>query len=123
MVAVRYFVTGVERSVSFYELLGFEVDERWGPAFVIMKKDGVELWLSGPGTSAMKPMADGRVAEPGGWNRIVVQACDLPELYESLKIKGVVFRNEPLSGPGGTQVILDDPDGNPVELFEPAGGD
>ncbi len=122
MVAVRYFVSDVDQSVAFYERFGFEVDERWGPAFVIMKKDGVELWLSGPATSAMKPMADGRVAEPGGWNRIVVVVCGLPDLYADLKSNGYVFRNEPLTGPGGTQVILDDPDGNPVELFEPAGG-
>ena len=88
-----------------------------GPAFAIVERDGLSLWLSGPQTSAAQPMADGRGPEPGGWNRLVIEVSDVAGEVERLRAAGVAFRNEPLSGPGGTQVVLDDPSGNPVELF------
>ena len=119
MPAVRYFVTDVQRSIKFYESLGFNVLTQYGPPFAIVQRNGLELWLSGKGTSAAKEMPDGRVPEPGGWNRIVIETDALTTLYDALKVIGTVFRNEPITGPGGTQVLIDDPDGNPVELFEP----
>ncbi len=119
MPTVRYFVGDVDASLAFYEILGFGLVERWGPPFAIVEKDGLQLWLSGPGTSAAKPMPDGRVPGPGGWNRIVIATDSFETTYEHLKQAGAVFRNEPLKGPGGTQVLLDDPDGNPIELFQP----
>lgn len=118
MPATRYFVADVDRSVAFYAKLGFVEKERWGPAFVIVTKDGHDLWLSGPGTSAAKPMPDGQVPAPGGWNRVVVEVEGLSELVVALRAEGVAFRNELLSGPGGTQILAEDPDGNPIELFE-----
>ncbi len=121
MPTVRYFVTDVDVSLAFYESLGFKLADRWGPPFAIVEKDGLSLWLSGPGTSAAKPMPDGRVPEPGGWNRIVVEQADLAATCDALRAAGATFRNEPLSGPGGTQVLIEDPDGNPVELFQPRG--
>jgi catechol 2,3-dioxygenase-like lactoylglutathione lyase family enzyme len=119
MVAVRYFVGDVDRSLAFYEALGFSLVERWGPPMAILEKDGVQLWLSGPGTSAAKPTPDGRKPEPGGWNRLVVELDELDHAYELLKSTGTVFRNEPIKGPGGIQVLAEDPDGNPIELFQP----
>lgn len=119
MPAIRYFVTDVDVALAFYIQLGFTLADRWGPPFAIAEKDGLQLWLSGPGTSAANPMPDGRIPAAGGWNRIVVQVEDLTALAESLRAAGVVFRNTPLCGPGGTQLLIDDPDGNPVELFEP----
>jgi len=90
-----------------------------GPAFAIVERDGRSLWLSGSQSSAAQPMPDGRVPEPGGWNRLVIEVSDVAGEAERLRSAGVVFRNEPLTGPGGTQVVLDDPSGNPVELFSP----
>lgn len=117
MPAVRYFVADVDRSLTFYEGLGFSLAERWGPQFAMVEKDGLTLWLSGPGTSAAKPMPDGRVPHPGGWNRIVIECGDIEGLVADLKGRGTIFRNDPISGPGGTQVLIEDPDGNPIELF------
>jgi len=88
-----------------------------GAAFAIVERNGLALWLSGPHTSAAQPMPDGRIPEPGGWNRLVIEVPDVSAEVERLRSAGVVFRNEPLTGPGGTQVVLDDPSGNPVELF------
>ena len=90
-----------------------------GPAFAIVERDGLSLWLSGSQSSAAQPMPDGRVPEPGGWNRLVIEVADVPAEVERLASAGIGFRNEPISGPGGTQVVLDDPSGNPVELFSP----
>jgi len=118
MVAVRYFVHDPERSIAFYECLGFEVEERWGPAFAILARESLRLWISGPGTSAAQPMLDGRKPEPGGWNRIVLTVENLEDLVSSLRRGDAVFRNEIIRGPGGSQILLDDPDGNPIELFE-----
>jgi len=117
--AFRIIVRDKDESVRWYtELLGFEIKEQWGPAFAILSKGNDELWVSGPQTSAAKPMPDGRQPEPGGWNRLVVQVDDLDSTIESLKEHGATFRNEPISGPGGRQVLVDDPSGNPVEVFE-----
>ena len=121
MPAVRYIVRDVDTSRDFYLRLGFELVEQWGPAIAILALDGVQLWLSGPVSSAARAMPDGRVPSFGGWNRIVVSVVGLEALYASLLAEGMVFRNAPLSGPGGVQVLLDDPDGNPVELFEAQG--
>ena len=120
MPALRYLVDDVDASVAFYvELLGFRPVTRMGPAFAIVERDGQSLWLSGPQTSAAQPMPDGRVPEPGGWNRLVVEVADVASEVARLREAGVAFRNEPLTGPGGTQVVLDDPSGNPLELFSP----
>ena len=119
MAAVRFFVHDVDQALTFYvDLLGFELSDRWGPAFAIVKYDGLSVWLSGPGTSAMKPMSDGSQPGPGGWNRLVVQVGDLEAKVAGLLSNGIAFRNEILSGPGGSQVLVEDGQGNVVELFE-----
>ena len=118
MAVVRYLVDDTDEAVRFYtDLLGFTLQTRLGPAFAIVERDGLELWLSGPQTSAARPMPDGRVPAPGGWNRLVLETDDVQETAARLRAAGVPFRNEPLSGPGGTQVLVEDPAGNPVELF------
>jgi catechol 2,3-dioxygenase-like lactoylglutathione lyase family enzyme len=117
--AFRILVRDTQEAVDWYvDHLGFAVVESWGPAFSILEKDGDELWVSGPQTSAAKPMPDGRQPEPGGWNRPVIQVENLGATMEKLRSSGAVFRNEPLAGPGGTQVLVDDPSGNPVEIFQ-----
>ncbi len=118
--AFRTLVHDVEASLPFYvDLLGFTVVEKWGPAFAILERDADTIWLSGPQTSAAQPMPDGRQPEPGGWNRIVVSFEELEPVIVQLKNAGVVFRNDPITGPGGTQVLVEDPSGNPIELFSP----
>ncbi len=120
--AIRYLVADVDEAVDFYvERLGFTLSARMGPPFAIVERDGLELWLSGPQTSAAKPMPDGSMPEPGGWNRLVLEVDEVVELVDRLRAAGVRFRNEPLSGPGGTQVLIEDPSGNPIELFTPRG--
>jgi glyoxylase I family protein len=117
---VRYFVTDVDRAVAFYTaILGFKLEKRAGPVG-IMSKDGFTLWLSGPQSSGARPMPDGRRPEPGGWNRLVLEVQDLPARVGDLEGKGVRFRNTLVSGPGGKQILGEDPDGNPIEFFEPA---
>jgi predicted enzyme related to lactoylglutathione lyase len=91
-----------------------------GPAFAIVAKDDLQIWLSGPQTSAARPMPDGRQPEPGGWNRFVIEVTDLETLVTSMQQAGVTFRNEIISGPGGKQILAEDPSGNPIELFQPA---
>ena len=121
MATVRYIVRNVDEAVRFYtDRLGFTLLQQYGPAMAIATRDGLSLWLAGPGASASKPMPDGRKPEPGGWNRIVLEVKDLDTLISGLRTKGVVFRNDVVSGPGGRQILCDDPSGNPVELFEPA---
>jgi catechol 2,3-dioxygenase-like lactoylglutathione lyase family enzyme len=121
MATVRYFVRDVEPSVQFYtEHLGFEVLERMGPPIALLRKGDLTLWLAGPTSSAARAMPDGRVPEPGGWNRFVVQVDDLEARVRALRAKGVPFRNDIVRGPGGAQILLEDPSGNVVELFEPA---
>lgn len=121
MASVRYMVNDVEPAIRFYvDLLGFAVKEQWGPAFAIVAKDDLKLWLSGPQTSAAKPMPDGRQPAPGGWNRLVIEVDDLEAVVARMRQAGVQFRNDILSGPGGKQILADDPSGNPIEIFESA---
>ena len=118
---VRYQVKDVSRSVNFYtQQLGFKLDLQNLPAFGQVSVNNLKLILSGPGASGSRRMPDGRQQEPGGWNRIILQVEDLPARIEALKNVGVRFRNEMEVGPGGKQIQLEDPDGNPIELFEPA---
>jgi glyoxylase I family protein len=118
---VRYQVRDVARSIAFYTgLLGFNLDRENLPAFGQVSIGDLKLILSGPGASGSRPMPDGREQEPGGWNRVVLEVNDLPLRITELKNQGVRFRNEMESGPGGRQVQVDDPDGNPIEMFEPA---
>jgi catechol 2,3-dioxygenase-like lactoylglutathione lyase family enzyme len=120
MATVRYLVHDVDRAIAFYRRLGFALRQQFGPAMAIMAHDDLTLWLAGARASAAKPMPDGRVPEPGGWNRFVVQVTDLASVVATLRAQGVTFRNEILDGPGGRQILCEDPSGNVVELFEPA---
>jgi catechol 2,3-dioxygenase-like lactoylglutathione lyase family enzyme len=121
-VSVRYIVDDVDAAVGFYGgLLGFETALRPAPGFAIVERDGLRLLLSaptGPGGAA-QPMPDGRVPEPGGWNRIQLQVEDLDATVEALRRAGARFRNDVVSGAGGRQILLEDPAGNPIELLEP----
>jgi glyoxylase I family protein len=118
---VRYQVTDVRRSVDFYiNTLGFQLDHQNLPAFGQVSIGNLKLILSGPGASGSRPMPDGGQQEPGGWNRVILHVKDLPSRVDQLKKRGVHFRNEMEVGPGGRQIQVDDPDGNPIELFEPA---
>jgi glyoxylase I family protein len=118
---VRYQVKDVSRSAEFYtRQLGFAVDHQHLPAFAQVSSGQLKLFLSGPGASGSRPMPDGHHQESGGWNRIVLEVADLPSRIASLKTAGLSFRNEMEVGPGGRQILLLDPDGNPIELFEPA---
>ena len=118
---VRYQVKDVKRSIDFYtKQLGFKLDLQNLPAFGQVSVGNLKLILSGPGASGSRPMPNGRQQEPGGWNRVVLQVSDLPGRMEMLKKAGLNFRNEMEVGPGGKQILLEDPDGNPIELFEPA---
>jgi len=111
----------VDRSLNFYtQHLGFKLDQKNLPAFAQVSAGDLKLILSGPGASGSRPMPDGRQQEPGGWNRVILQVKDLPASIESLKKAGLRFRNEMEAGPGGKQIQLEDPDGNPIQLFEPA---
>jgi len=119
---VRYQVKDVSRSVSFYtEQLGFKLDHQKLPAFGQVSVGDLKLILSGPGASGSRALPDGRKQEPGGWNRVILEVENLPARIETLKKAGLRFRNEMEVGPGGKQIQLEDPDGNPIELFEPAG--
>jgi glyoxylase I family protein len=118
---VRYQVSDVARAVAFYtERLGFKLEAQKLPAFANVQLGALQILLSGPGASGSRPLPDGRKQEPGGWNRVVLRVDDLPGLIAVLKQAGLRFRNEMESGPGGKQIQLEDPDGNPIELFEPA---
>ena len=117
---VRYFVADVEKSIAFYrDVLGFELVVQWGPAFAIVSLDkSNQLWLSGPGTSAATAAGEG-VNLSGGWNRIVVPLHNLEASIAGLIERGVTVRIGLVTGPGGKQVLIEDPDGNPIELFDP----
>ena len=118
---VRYQVTDVARSVTFYtKHLGFTLEHQQLPAFASVSFGDALILLSGPEASGSCPMPNGQQQEPGGWNRVVVRVSDLAGCIASLKSAGVRFRNEMESGPGGRQIQVEDPDGNPIELFEPA---
>ena len=119
---VRYQVKDVARAIDFYTRhLGFTRDAKHLPAFGQVSVGTLKLVLSGPGASGSRAMPDGRTQEPGGWNRAMLHVADLPALVETLKSAGLRFRNQMEEGPGGRQIQLEDPDGNPIELFEPAG--
>lgn len=120
-VSVRYMIDDVPAAIRFYTtLLGFTLDHDASPAFASVSRDGVRLLLSGDGSSGKRPLADGRSQVPGGWNRIHLQVSDLESEVERLRAAGVPFRTkEIVTGPGGAQVIVDDPSGNPIELFQP----
>lgn len=118
---VRYQVKDVSRSIAFYtQTLGFQLDHESLPAFGQVSIGDLKLILSGPGASGSRPMPDGQQQKPGGWNRVILHVNDLPARIADLEKKGVKFRNEMEAGPGGKQVQVEDPDGNPIELFEPA---
>lgn len=118
---VRYQVKDVARSVAFYSRhLGFKVDMHQGKAFASVSKGDLKLWLSGPGSSGARAMPNGRRQSPGGWNRIVLEVQDLPTTVAQMKKAGLRFRNAIETGPGGSQIQIEDPDGNPIELFQPA---
>jgi catechol 2,3-dioxygenase-like lactoylglutathione lyase family enzyme len=123
MLMVRYIVTDVDAAIAFYtNHLGFRVSAQSGPYFAIVARENLQLVLSppkGPGGGS-QPMPDGRRPEPGGWNRIIMQSSNLKGDRNALKKAGVKFRNDIVAGPGGRQILLEDPSGNPVELFEPA---
>ena len=119
MATVRYIVHDVEKCTEFYTThLGFEIVEQFGAAIAIVKRGDLTLWLAGPQASASRPMPDGRKPEPGGWNRLVIEVDDLAEMVSKLKADGASFRNEVVSGPGGQQILLEDPSGNVIELFQ-----
>ena len=121
MATVRYLVDNVDAAVAFYtQRLGFTLKQQFGPAIAMVVRDDLMLWLAGPTASAARPMPDGRRPEPGGWNRIVIQSDDLPALVSALRQQGVRFRNDIVKGPGGQQILCEDPAGNAIELFQPA---
>ena len=124
VVSIRYQVADLDRSVAFYtERLGFRASERFGAMFGTVVHGNLRLILSGPGASGSRPLPDGRRQEPGGWNRIVLYVDDLKGRIESLRSAGVRFLNEVESGKGGSQILIADPDGNPIELHQPPSGD
>jgi catechol 2,3-dioxygenase-like lactoylglutathione lyase family enzyme len=119
MATVRYLVSDVARAVAFYrDLLDFDVEQEMLPAFARVRRDDLVLWLAGPTSSAARPMPDGRQPQPGGWSRFVIEVDDLDPLVARLRNVGATFRNDVVSGPGGKQILMNDPDGNPIELFE-----
>jgi catechol 2,3-dioxygenase-like lactoylglutathione lyase family enzyme len=121
-VSVRYIVADVDAAIAFYtERLGFQLEKHPAPGFASLSKGDLELLLNRPGAGgAGQAMPDGRVPAPGGWNRIRIEVADLAATFEQLKGSGCRFRNDIVSGMGGKQVLLDDPSGNPIELFQPA---
>jgi catechol 2,3-dioxygenase-like lactoylglutathione lyase family enzyme len=122
LVNVRYMVDDVEAAVAFYTThFGFTVRSNAAPAFADVVRGHLRLLLSGPKSSAGRAMPDGRVPEPGGWNRLHFIVEDIDAVVEQLRAADLTFRNEVISGPGGRQILLEDPAGNPIELFQPAG--
>ncbi len=122
-VSVRYITDDVDAAVAFYvDRLGFDVEMRPGPGFAMLSRGGLRLLLNQPGAGgAGQPTPDGRMPEPGGWNRIQIEVSDLEREVEALRAAGTSFRGEIVRGRGGSQILLDDPAGNPVELFQPSG--
>lgn len=121
MATLRYLVNEVETSIEFYtKHLDFNLVEQMGSAFAIVAKDDLKIWLSSPQSSAARPMPDGRKPEAGGWNRFVIEVDDIESLVASMKSAGVLFRNNIISGPGGRQILAEDPSGNPIEIFQSA---
>ena len=121
LVNVRYMVDDVDAAIAFYTThFGFTVRSNAAPAFADVVRGHLRLLLSGPASSAGRPMPDGRTPAPGGWNRIHLLVDDLSTEVERLRGAGLSFRNDIVKGPGGQQILLDDPSGNPIELFQPA---
>jgi catechol 2,3-dioxygenase-like lactoylglutathione lyase family enzyme len=122
-VSVRYITDDVDAAVAFYvERLGFNVEMQPGPGFAMLLRGNLRLLLNRPGAGgAGQPMPDGRRPEPGGWNRIQIEVSDLEREAEALRGAGASFRNDIVTGRGGSQILLEDPSGNPIELFQPAG--
>ncbi|HEY2885507.1 MAG TPA: VOC family protein [Rhizomicrobium sp.] len=121
VVSVRYQIADVPRAIEFYQgHLGFKLEMAAGSAFASVSLGNLRLLLSGPGSSGARPMPDGRKQEPGGWNRILIYVEDLEKRVQSLKAAGVPFRNAIERGPGGSQILIEDPDGNAIELHQPA---
>jgi glyoxylase I family protein len=120
LVSVRYQVKDITRSIAFYtQQLGFQLEQRSGAAFAAVLLGNLRLLLSGPGSSGSRPMPSGQQQEPGGWNRISIDVSDLAERIRALEQAGVLFRNSVETGPGGSQILIEDPDGNPIELHQP----
>ena len=120
-VGVRYMIDDVPAAIAFYTThLGFTVEQDAAPAFAAVARDGVRLLLSGPTSSGRRPMPDGTRPVPGGWNRLHLQVDDLAGEVQRLRAADLRFRNDIISGPGGSQILLEDPSGNVVELFQPA---
>jgi catechol 2,3-dioxygenase-like lactoylglutathione lyase family enzyme len=122
-VSIRYISDDIDPTVAFYvEHLGFNVEMHPGPGFAMLSRGDLRLLLNQPGAGgAGQPMPDGRTPEPGGWNRVVLEVSDLEDEVATLRASGASFRSEIISGRGGSQILLDDPSGNPVELFQPTG--
>src|SRR3954462_13392095 len=121
MVSVRYMVDDVDQALDFYtEHFGFEPGHNASPAFAEVSRGNLRLLLAGPASSAGRTMPDGRKPEPGGWNRIHFVVDDIAAEVERLRAGGVQFRNDVISGPGGKQILVDDPSGNPIEIFQPS---
>ena len=121
MARFRYIVTDVDQAVAFYTSnLGFRLEKNFAPAVAILQREDLELVISGPKASASRPMTDGSKPVSGGWNRIMITVEDLAEFVLKLREDGVKFRNEIVVGPGGSQILCEDPSGNPIELFQPA---
>jgi predicted enzyme related to lactoylglutathione lyase len=120
-ISIRYMIDDVPAAVEFYTTrLSFTLEINAGPAFAAVSRDGVRLLLSGKASSGRRAMPDGRQPVPGGWNRIQIQVDDLEAMVKRLSDEGMKFRNDIITGPGGSQILLDDPSGNPIELFQPA---
>ena len=121
MINVRYIVDDVDAAIAFYrDKLGFELRTSAAPAFADVTRGALRLLLSGPASSGGRTLPDGRTPEPGGWNRLHFIVDDLAAEVQRLKDAGVPFRSDIITGPGGSQIVLDDPAGNPIELFQPA---
>jgi catechol 2,3-dioxygenase-like lactoylglutathione lyase family enzyme len=119
MAQIRYLVNDVAESIAFYrDALGFELAHQFGPAMAILRRDDLTLWLAGPPASAYRPMPDGRQPAPGGWNRFVLEVADIEAAVAALQARDAVFRCGIVQGPGGRQVLVDDPSGNAIELFQ-----
>lgn len=121
MAHVRYIVENVDAAVEFYTArLGFEVEQQFGQAIAILKREDLTLWVAGPLASASRPMSDGSKPVPGGWSRFVLIVEDLDSFVTKLRADGVRFKNDIVEGPGGKQILCEDPSGNVVEIFQPA---
>ena len=121
MATVRYLVDDVDAVLPFYTALGFTMVRRWGPPFAQLAQGDLQLWLSGPGSSAARPLADGRQPAAGGWNRIVVPVEAIEATVANLRALGLSVSEQVVAGPGGRQILVHDPSGNPLELFEATG--